>query len=49
MLGCILLVLISPVLGLVAALGIAVGILVIGILKLGYLYRMAQLFWGYSG
>ena len=49
LLGCILLVLISPVLGLVAALGIAVGILVIGILKLGYLYRMAQLFRGYSG
>ena len=44
MLGCILLMLIAPVLGAIAILGCAIGTVVVGILKLVYLYRTAKIF-----
>ena len=44
MFGCILLVMISPVLGALMLLGTAIGILVVSILKLVYLYRTAKIF-----
>ena len=44
MLGCILVMLIAPVLGAIAILGCAIGTIVVGILKLVYLYRTAKIF-----
>lgn len=44
MLGSLLLVFISPVLGLLVTLAAAIGLIVVGILKLVYLYRTAKLF-----
>lgn len=44
MLGCILLMLIAPVLGAIAILGCAIGTVVVGILKLVYLYRTVKIF-----
>ncbi len=44
MLGCILLMLIIPILGALALIGCAIGILVVGIMKLVYLYRTAKIF-----
>ena len=44
MLGCILLMLIAPVLGAIVILGCAIGTVVVGILKLVYLYRTAKIF-----
>lgn len=44
MFGCILVMLIAPVLGAIAILGCAIGIIVVGILKLVYLYRTAKIF-----
>ena len=44
MLGCILVMLIAPVLGAIAILGCAIGTVVVGILKLVYLYRTAKIF-----
>ena len=48
MLGCILLMLIAPVLGAIAILGCAIGTVVVGILKLVYLYRTAKIFREYA-
>ena len=42
--GCIVVVLIFPVLGVLAMLGAAIGLLVVGILKLVYLHRTARFF-----
>ena len=44
MIGCILLMLIAPVLGAIVILGCAIGTVVIGILKPVYLYRTAKIF-----
>jgi hypothetical protein len=44
MFGCILLMLIIPILGAIALIGAAIGLVVVGILKLVYLYRTAKLF-----
>ena len=44
MTGCILLMLIAPVLGAIVILGCAIGTVVVGILKLVYLYRTAKIF-----
>ena len=44
MIGCILLMLIAPVLGAIVILGCAIGTVVVGILKLVYLYRTAKIF-----
>lgn len=48
MLGCILMILIVPVLGALAFLGAAIGILVVSISKLVYLYRTAKIFREYA-
>lgn len=48
MFGCILLMLIIPILGAIALIGAAIGLVVVGILKLVYLYRTAKLFREYS-
>lgn len=42
--GCILLMMISAVLGLLALIAVLIGIVAVGILKLVYLWRMAKLF-----
>jgi len=47
--GCILVVVILPILALLAMVGVAIGILVVGILKLVYLYRTAKIFREYPG
>ena len=44
MFGCIIVMLITPILGAIAILGCAIGTGVVGILKLVYLYRMAKIF-----
>ena len=44
MLGCILVMLIAPVLGAIGILGCAIGMIVVGVLKLVYLYRTAKIF-----
>ena len=44
MFGCIIAMLIIPVLGAIAMLGCAIGTVVVGILKLVYLYRTAKIF-----
>ena len=44
MFGCIIVMLIIPVLGALAILGCAIGTVVVGILKLVYLYRTAKIF-----
>ena len=44
MFGCIIVMLIAPVLGAIAILGCAIGTVVVGILKLVYLYRTAKIF-----
>ena len=44
MTGCILLMLIAPVLGAIVILGCAIGTIVVSILKLVYLYRTAKIF-----
>ena len=46
--GCILLALISAILGLLAMLADAIGLVVVGIVKLVYLYRTAQRFRAYQ-
>lgn len=48
LLGCIVLLLISPILALLAVLAIVVGLVVVGIVKLVYQYRTAQLFRHYT-
>lgn len=48
LLGSILVVIIAPILGLLVLLAAAIGILVVSILKLVYLYRTAKLFREYS-
>ena len=48
MLGCILVMLIAPVLGAIALLGAAIGTVVVSILKLVYLYRTAKIFREFS-
>ena len=48
MIGCILLMLIAPVLGAIVILGCAIGTVVVGILKLVYLYRTAKIFREYA-
>ena len=48
MLGCILVMLIAPVLGAIGILGCAIGMIVVGVLKLVYLYRTAKIFREYS-
>lgn len=45
--GCILLMMISAVLGLLALIAVLIGIVAVGILKLVYLWRMAKLFQEY--
>ena len=42
--GCLLLVIISAVLGLMALIVVVIGLVVVSILKLVYLYRMAKFF-----
>jgi len=44
MFGCIIVMLIIPILGAIAILGCAIGTIVVGILKLVYLYRTAKIF-----
>ena len=44
MFGCIIVMLIIPVLGAIAILGYAIGTIVVSILKLVYLYRTAKIF-----
>ena len=44
MLGCIIVMLILPILGAIAILGCAIGTVVVSILKLVYLYRTAKIF-----
>lgn len=44
MFGCMLLVLMAGVLGLLALIAVAIGIVVVGVLKLVYLYRTAKVF-----
>lgn len=44
MFGCILLMLITPILAALALIGAAIGVLVVAILKLVYLYRTAKIF-----
>ena len=44
MFGCIIVMLIAPVLGAIAILGCAIGTVVVSILKLVYLYRTAKIF-----
>ena len=44
MFGCIIVMLIAPVLGAIAILGCAIGTIVVSILKLVYLYRTAKIF-----
>ena len=44
MLGCIIVMLIIPILGAIAILGCAIGTVVVSILKLVYLYRTAKIF-----
>ena len=46
--GCIFLALISAILGLLAILADAIGLLVVGIVKLVYLYRTAKRFREYQ-
>ena len=48
MFGCIFLALISAILGLLAMLADAIGLLVVGIVKLVYLYRTAKRFREYQ-
>ena len=48
MFGCILIMLILPLLGVIALLGAAIGLLVTSVLKLVYLYRTAKIFREYS-
>ena len=48
MFGCIIVMLIAPLLGAIAILGCAIGTIVVGILKLVYLYRTAKIFREYS-
>ena len=48
MFGCILIMLIFPLLGALALLAAAIGLIVVGIKKLVYLYRTAKLFRGFS-
>lgn len=48
MLGCIVVILILPILGLLALIGAAIGTLVVAVLKLVYLYRTAKFFREYS-
>lgn len=48
MLGCILVMLIAPVLGAIGIFGCAIGMIVVGVLKLVYLYRTAKIFREYS-
>ena len=45
--GCMLLVMLSAVLGLLALLAVLIGMIVVAVLKLVYLYRMAKLFRNY--
>ena len=47
MFGCIIVMLILPLLGAIAILGCAIGTIVVGILKLVYLYRTAKIFRDY--
>ena len=44
MFGCIIVMLIIPILGAIAIIGCAIGTIVVGILKLVYLYRTAKIF-----
>lgn len=44
MFGCIIVMLIAPVLGAIAILGCAIGTIVVSILKLVYLYHTAKIF-----
>ena len=44
MFGCIIVMLIIPILGAIAILGCAIGTVVVGIMKLVYLYRTAKIF-----
>ena len=44
MFGCIIVMLIIPILGAIAILGCAIGTIVVSILKLVYLYRTAKIF-----
>lgn len=44
MFGCIIVMLIAPLLGAIAILGCAIGTIIVGILKLVYLYRTAKIF-----
>lgn len=48
MLGCIVIMLIFPILGALALIGAAIGILVAAVLKLVYLYRTAKIFREYA-
>jgi hypothetical protein len=48
LLGSLMLVVIAPVLGLLVTFGAAIGLIVIGILKLVYLYRTAKVFGDYQ-
>lgn len=48
MFGCILLIVIVPVLGLIALIAVAIGTVVVSVLKLVYLYRTAKLFRSWS-
>lgn len=45
--GCVVIVLISYLLGVLAMLAVLIGILVVAVLKLIYLYRMAKIFRAY--
>lgn len=47
MFGCLLTMLIAPVLGTIALLGCVIGTIVVSIMKLVYLYRTAKIFRGY--
>ena len=49
MLGSILIIVIIPILGLLVTLAAAIGLIVVSILKLVYLYRTAKLFRDYQG
>lgn len=45
--GCIFLILIIPILAAIALIGVAIGLIVVGILELVYLYRTAKIFRDY--
>lgn len=42
--GCILVIVIIPILGALAMIGVAIGLVIVGIMKLVYLYRTAKIF-----